>query len=468
MTMRYTYLTNYILCFFILSHSFWGLSVWAEVLKNKYIEGMYSFNHLIEAKEISHESYALRYYLGMLYLKKGNYNAAYIEFQQYMKLNPPQDEKYKIVQEKLVTIQQKTHLQLKKVLQHNDQKNIAVLEFSFVGDEKYKELPKGFSSMIITDLSKIPELNLVERIKMNALINEINFVSNGVIDKTNAPKAGKLLMAQKIIWGNMAIHSKDFFEISTILTETSTDANNIGRSKSTGSFDTFFKVQKDIVFKLLEFLGIKKQDLDTSVIKDIEKYHTNHLDAVLSYSRGLDFQDRGIIHKARESFRKALKEDPNFELAKKAESALPDYHTFVETKHTEKLVKRQNKDSDENTQDTKENDNESQNEDTSQNSEESQENETSETESEIEELSQTESTTDTPDLGDTSSESEIQIPDDTSESVTTDIPDFETTSQEDQMNSPSAQVYEDPEIYIEPPIEIIEIKPETPIFPETP
>ena len=71
-------------------------------------------------------------------------------------------------------------------------KTIAISYFdNSSGDAKYNALSKGIADMLITDLSKIKGVTIVEREKLEKLIQEIKLGQSKYFDPTTAQKLGK-------------------------------------------------------------------------------------------------------------------------------------------------------------------------------------------------------------------------------------------------------------------------------------
>lgn len=89
----------------------------------------------------------------------------------------------------------------------------------------------------------------------------------------------------------------------------------LGAAGTETSLETLFGNQKQIVFKLLQRLGIDKATLPKEVVAEIEKPQTTSMAAFVSYSVGLDKLDRGDYQGARTAFEQAVKLDPGFSSA---------------------------------------------------------------------------------------------------------------------------------------------------------
>jgi curli biogenesis system outer membrane secretion channel CsgG len=57
--------------------------------------------------------------------------------------------------------------------------------------------------MLITDLSEVKGLQIVERIKLQALVEEMGLGASGLVEANTAPRVGKLLGAQWLIGGDI-------------------------------------------------------------------------------------------------------------------------------------------------------------------------------------------------------------------------------------------------------------------------
>src|SRR5262245_53450996 len=71
---------------------------------------------------------------------------------------------------------------------------VAILYFDYDGkDEQMGLLRKGLAQMLISDLSSIEGITIVERDRLEAILAELKLGQSGKIDKASAAKVGKLL-----------------------------------------------------------------------------------------------------------------------------------------------------------------------------------------------------------------------------------------------------------------------------------
>jgi TolB-like protein len=82
---------------------------------------------------------------------------------------------------------------------------LSVLYFSnSTGQPAMDALSKGLAFMLMTDLSTIKGLTLVERVKLQALVEEMGLGASGLVDPGSAPRVGRLLGARFLVSGNLS------------------------------------------------------------------------------------------------------------------------------------------------------------------------------------------------------------------------------------------------------------------------
>jgi TolB-like protein len=84
-------------------------------------------------------------------------------------------------------------------------KTVAILYFdNYTGSPDYDPLGKGISSMMISDLSSVPEIQLVERDRMQDLLKEIDLQHTKYFDSTTSVKVGHMVGAEYVVVGAFA------------------------------------------------------------------------------------------------------------------------------------------------------------------------------------------------------------------------------------------------------------------------
>ncbi len=191
--------------------------------------------------------------------------------------------------------------------------SIAVLNFHNQSRNlQLAPLQKGMAVMLITDLAKVEEIQVVERIKMQALLDEIELGVSGLMESQAASRVSKLLEAKYLTSGNIFQGR----EIGNLEIEPSfLDAMNelsIEQPMVAGAIDELLIIEKTILFNI-----IKELDVHISPEKEAElkKPLSISIAALLYFFLGVDFSDKGQYSEAEKMYNQALVEDPEFEMA---------------------------------------------------------------------------------------------------------------------------------------------------------
>ncbi len=206
---------------------------------------------------------------------------------------------------------------LNSITPNPDAKRIAVLYFDNSSDDKsLDKLKKGLAAMIISDLSKVKMLNVIERDRIQEIIEEQNMNNTESFDAATATKLGKLLGVEHILTGAY-FELMGSLRIDARLIEVET--GKIVKSEGIdGPASDFFTLEKKLVWKLLSGLNIdlaveEKQEVENNFNKEKISYEIS-----LKYSEGLELMDAGKTTEAIQKFEEVIKAQPNFEPAKKA------------------------------------------------------------------------------------------------------------------------------------------------------
>lgn len=287
-------------------------------------------NNLEYARTSSPDNYAVPYYLGLVYLQEGDRNAAIQEWERYLAL-APEDFKSVSIRERVTLLKidqaaEQARQAVGKGMSAQERtpvdNSLAVFNFKNLATAELIPFTKALTMTIITDLSKVPQLVLVERIRVQALVEEMNLGATGIVNPETASKAGGFLLAQHITWGEVASSQQDAVQITAKVGQTLSSSNPID-VHAEGEKEKFFELEKQIVFGIIEALGLTKEKLSSPVLKALEKYHTKNFKAFMLFGKGLDHLDRKDFAEAKAAFEQAGKEDPGFGLSTTMGQATP-------------------------------------------------------------------------------------------------------------------------------------------------
>jgi TolB-like protein/cytochrome c-type biogenesis protein CcmH/NrfG len=187
-------------------------------------------------------------------------------------------------------------------------KTVAVMPLRFTGsDSTLMPLERGMAELITIDLSRSHELTVVERAKLQALLDEISLQQSGATDSTTNVRAGKIVQAGRIVNGQI-VQNAGRLRVDAAIVNTQT-SGLAGGAANENTLAELFAIEKAIVLQLFDSLGVT---LTTAERNAIEQRPTRSMQAFLAYSRGLRFEDQGKYDDAARNYREAVRIDPSF------------------------------------------------------------------------------------------------------------------------------------------------------------
>lgn len=185
---------------------------------------------------------------------------------------------------------------------------VGVLPFAYRGaDEQYQALGRGLAEVLSIDLATVGSLTVVERARLQALLAEYEMARNGVLDASTAPRAGRLLQADRLVGGEVDVQGEDLRIESAVW-----EGGLRGLETTEGDVADLFRIQKQITIQVLGVLGIEVTAAEEALIREVP---TNDLIAFLLYSRALLLEDDGDFIGAEQLYAQAVQRDPGFALA---------------------------------------------------------------------------------------------------------------------------------------------------------
>ena len=201
---------------------------------------------------------------------------------------------------------------------------IAVMYFdnnSIVDHEQLDALSKGLASMMIYEVSKVSSLKVVERDRINFLVDELKLQQSDLVDKSTAVRIGKLVGAHTLLMGGFMKLSKNQFRIDGRLVKVET-GEIVKAEFVEGKPDEIMKLEKDLVFKILAELDVETTEAEK---KDIMQGRDTSFEALYHYSRGLAYEDKKDYIAAFQQYQKALSMAPGYVEAEKKMSRLEPF-----------------------------------------------------------------------------------------------------------------------------------------------
>jgi TolB-like protein len=192
---------------------------------------------------------------------------------------------------------------------------VAVLYFNNrTGKSDIDPLQKGFALMLMTDLSKVKSLQVVERVRLQALLDEMALGTSGLAEPGTAPRMGKLLASQWLVGGDIGGGEPAVLKVKGDVLDVAPQ-KSLGQPGSEGPLQDIFRMEKEVLFGTIALLQIKPTSEEEKALREPV---TTSIEALLLMARGIDQSDRGNYENAYEMYQASLKADPQFTLPKLA------------------------------------------------------------------------------------------------------------------------------------------------------
>lgn len=222
------------------------------------------------------------------------------------------------MQKKIFKLVLLAHLFIVLLSWAQDSKAISVLYFSNTSqNQEYGWLSKGLADMLITDLSEVKGLTVVEREELEKIIKEQQRSASDLFDENSACRLGMLLASKHIIMGSFIVLNNTL-RIDLKLVEVESGKITKALSKA-GELSKLFELQRSLTGELIKAL-------DLAVPEKLTQTPSQSLQAVKAYYQGIEFLDQGAFAEAEKLFKQAISLDPYY---LKPQQSLEDAYRFL-------------------------------------------------------------------------------------------------------------------------------------------
>jgi tetratricopeptide (TPR) repeat protein len=267
------------------------------------------------------KDFLAQYYLGLTYEALGQTEKAVESYRTYTEISPLNKLRGVVENRLLVLLQKQMEEQTRAMLQMEQDiqvsaipdQSVAVLYFvNSSADQELEPLQKGLTEMLITDLSHVKSLTVVERARLQQLMEEMGLGMSGLVREDTAPRMGKLLGAAQVVQGTFTGLENQTVRIDAALANIKNVQRN-DAAKVSGSLLEFYQLEKNLAFDVIDAMGITLSSEEKAAI---QKIPTKNLLAFMAFCRGLEQMDQHNWEAAGQEFAAALKQDPGFQMAR--------------------------------------------------------------------------------------------------------------------------------------------------------
>jgi len=263
----------------------------------------------------------VQFYLGLASEQVGRREAALKLFRQFDEVPP--DSKYRTLMEgryEWLTRQQAQRTARQMVAQEQEQPAdrtssdvVAVLPMQYQGgDDQYAALGRGLAEMFTTDLANVERLQVVERVRLQALLDELKLAQSEYVDPATAPRVGQLLGAGRLVSGSYLVSGDEQIRLQVTLVDAASGEQTPQVENQRASLNDLFDLQTRVTFSIVDQLDVELTAQERAAIQEVP---TQSIQAFLAYSRGLREEDRGNYGLAAQYYRRAGQIDPTFQEA---------------------------------------------------------------------------------------------------------------------------------------------------------
>lgn len=184
-------------------------------------------------------------------------------------------------------------------------------------DSSLQVLGYGLADLLMTDLARSSQLVVVDRLRLDAVLRELQLAAAGRVDSTTAPRAGKLVGARTLVVGEIRDAADGSLDVSTRLVDAV--AASVGGGPTTRApLNGILDAQKRLALDLFDRLGVTLTPREQQLVNERP---TQNLAALLAYSRGVRSEAMGDLRAARDEYRAAASLDRGFRSAQQRATA---------------------------------------------------------------------------------------------------------------------------------------------------
>jgi len=175
----------------------------------------------------------------------------------------------------------------------DDRRVVAVMRYyNNTGDDKYEHLGRAFSSMMISDLSVIERIRLVERERIEELTKELDFQQSGYVDPESAQTVGMMIGAEWVVTGAFLTVDPEMRLDTRVANVESTEI--VTTAEVTGEQESLFDLQQRLSDQVVAGLELALTEEEQAALRaQQEANRIDDLDTMVRFSQALCLVDYG-------------------------------------------------------------------------------------------------------------------------------------------------------------------------------
>jgi len=200
------------------------------------------------------------------------------------------------------------------VAQEEDKRVVAVLRYdNNTGDDQYEHLGRAFSSMMISDLSAIERIQLIERERLEEILAELDLQQSAYVDQESAQSVGMIIGAEYLVTGAfITVDPEIRMDTRVARVETS---EIVTAAEVTGQQESLFDLQQRLADQIISGLELALTEEEKRLLAERqESNRIDDIDAMVGYSRALCLMDNGAYPEALDAIQEVERSAPGSRL----------------------------------------------------------------------------------------------------------------------------------------------------------
>ena len=195
-----------------------------------------------------------------------------------------------------------------------DPSTVGVFPFLYEGDDpNWEPLAYAIPEMLATDLAITGRLQVLERLHVQALLDELALGASGRVDESTAARSGRLLGSGNIVQGRFRIENDARIGVDAAVVEVREPGlEQVDPLSAEDAIEQLFALEKQLALDLHAELGI---ELTPAERERINERQTESVQALLEFGRGIAAENAGDFGQAQQHFSAAVRIDPDFAMA---------------------------------------------------------------------------------------------------------------------------------------------------------
>ena len=256
-------------------------------------------------------------YRGMTAEQQGDFAAARESYDHFIQVGHSSELKNTARQRLALVGRRELEFQARQALAQESQlsqappepNTIAVMPFAYGGSNAdIQPLSRGFAQLVVTDLAKSRQVRVLERERMQAMLDEMRLGEQSRADPQTATRSGRLLRAANVVQGSLQDEG-NILRVDATVVNVNTAEVGANPARAAEQMSRIFDIEKVLVRQLFTNMGITLTDAERA---SIDQRPTQNLAAFLAWSKGLSAEDRGDFAAAQGFFNEAVRLDPGF------------------------------------------------------------------------------------------------------------------------------------------------------------